>query len=98
MPFDFKGYILLAAAIVTAVIVGAIFVVAWLGRRVRAHNTAVLIAKAEAEERAYDAMGRVGGFYLGEDDDMDDTEIDELMRHAAGDDPEVPITRPEGGA
>jgi hypothetical protein len=31
-----------------------------------------------------------------EDDAYTDIEIDELMRHAAGDDPEIRITRPEG--
>jgi hypothetical protein len=78
-------YVLLAAAIVTAVIVAAIFVVAWLGRRVRAHNTYLALRGARGPVWVVD-----------EDDEMDDTEIDELMRHAAGDDPEVRITRLEG--
>jgi hypothetical protein len=96
MPFDFNAFILLAAAILTAVIVAAIFLFAWLGRRVRARNLAAFLAEAEAEERAYDAMGRAGGFYIAPGDELSDTDIDELMRHAAGDDPEVRITRPDG--
>ena len=79
------NYILFAAAILTAVIVGAIFAFALLGRRVRAHNTYVALHAARGPMRVVD-----------EDDEMDDVQIEELMRHAAGDDPEIRITRPEG--